>query len=260
MIGPSAANGVPAGQAGFDDAEHQHHLADRERQRAGKVESAAWGAAALAHDRVGHDRGGDPDRRVDQQHPAPAQLLGDQPTEQHPGGAAESVHRRPCADRAVELWPRRKRGGDDRQRARRHQRAAEALRRASKDQRRAVRRKAAGQRGEPEHEQRDDEHTALAEVVGRATTEHQEAREGDRVGIDYPLEFWRREAEAQLDRGQRDVDDAQVEDDHELRRAADAKQPSLARAQPALGGFGARRSRVCRCHGAHVRIGVADAW
>ena len=107
------------------------------------------------------------------------------------------------------------------------------------DQRRAVRREPAGQRGEPEHEQRHDEHAALAEVVGRAAAEHQEAGERDRVGVDYPLQFRRREAEAQLDRGQRDVDDAQVEDDHELRHAAHAKQPSLARAQPALGRLGA---------------------
>ncbi len=175
-----------------------------------------------------------------------------------PGGAAEAVHRRPRADRAIELRPGRERGGDDRQRARRHQGAAEALRRASDDQRRAVRREAPGQRGEPEHEQRHHEHAALAEVVGRAPAEHQEAGESDRVGVDDPLQFWRREAEAQLDRGQRDVDDAQVEDDHELRDAAHAQQPCLARAEPALGRSAAVAPRVlsvsrCSCQRSTAR-------
>ena len=33
-----------AGEARFDDPEHEHHLADRQRQRAGEVEAAAVGA------------------------------------------------------------------------------------------------------------------------------------------------------------------------------------------------------------------------
>ena len=86
-------------------------------------------------------------------------------------------------------------------------------------------RDAARQRGEPEQDQRHDEHPALPEVIGRAAAEHQEAREGDRVRVDDPLQVGRGEAEARLDRGQRDVDDAQVEDDHELGHAADGQQP-----------------------------------
>ena len=217
---------VPALQARFHDPVHEHHLADRQRQRAGEVEACARPrSAALAHDRVGHQRGRNRDRRVDQQHPAPAELLGDDPAEQHAGGAAEPVHRRPQADRAVELRARRERRGDDRQRARRHQGAAEALHRARDDQHLPALCGAAGQRGEPEQEQRQDEHAALPEVVGGATAEHQEARERDRVGVDDPLQFGRGEAEAQLDRGQRDVDDAQVEDHHELGHAADGQEP-----------------------------------
>jgi hypothetical protein len=119
----------------------------------------------------------------------------------------------------------RERGGDDRQRARRHQRAAKTLRRARGDQGSAIGCQATGQRREREHEQRQDEYAALPEVIGRSAAEHQEARERDRVGVDDPLQFGRQEAEARLDRGQRDVDDAQVEDHHELRHAADDQQP-----------------------------------
>ena len=99
-----------------------------------------------------------------------------------------------------------------------------------------------------------DEHPALAEVVGGAPAEHQEAGERDRVGVDDPLQLGRGEAEARLDRGQRDVDDAQVEDDHELRDAADDQQPRRARAQTAPGRLGRHRlrRRARRCDGAHA--------
>ncbi len=140
--------------------------------------------------------------------------------------------------------PGRERGGDDRQRARRHQRAAETLRRARGDERSAVGREAAGERREREHAQRQHEHPALAEVVGGAAAEHQEAGERDRVGVDDPLQFGRREAEARLDRGQRDVDDAQVEDDHELRHAADDQQP--------------RPNAIPRCHSAAAARAPAE--
>ncbi len=241
MIGPERGERVPALEAGFHDPEHQHHLPDRQRQRAGEVEAAARRAAALADDRVRHHGGGHPDRRVDQKHPAPGELLRDDPPEQHPRGAAEPVHRRPRADRAVELMAGGERGGDDRQRAGRHQRAADALRRAREHERLAVGGDAAGERGEPEHEQRHHEHPALPEVVGGAPAEHQEARERDRVGVDDPLQFGRGEAEARLDRGQRDVDDGEVEDHHELRHAAHSQQQPHAPARPAGLGRGWRR-------------------
>jgi FtsZ-interacting cell division protein ZipA len=132
-------------------------------------------------------------------------------------------------------WARRKRRGDDRQRARRHEGAAETLHRASADEHSTARRGAAGQRGQREQNQRRDERPALPEVIGRAATEHQEARERDHIGVDNPLQVGRGEPKARLDRGQRDVDDAQVEDDHELGHAANGQQPRRTRALLALG-------------------------
>ena len=70
-----------------------------------------------------------------------------------------------------------------------------------------------------------DERPPLAELVRRAAAEHQESGERDRVRVDDPLQVVRGEAEADLDRRQRDVDDAQVEDDHELRHAAHGEEP-----------------------------------
>ena len=114
---------------------------------------------------------------------------------------------------------------------------------------------AAGQRGEPEQHQRSDERAALAEVVGGAAAEHQEAGEGDRVGVDDPLQVGRGEAEARLDRGQRDVDDAQVEDDHELRHAAHGQQPAPSR-RPAPR---ARRRGRRRRHRGRRRLDAHEA-
>ena len=49
---------APALQARFDDAVDEHHLADRQRQRAGQVEAARRRARRRSrHDRVGDERG-----------------------------------------------------------------------------------------------------------------------------------------------------------------------------------------------------------
>ena len=114
---------------------------------------------------------------------------------------------------------------------RRHQRAGEALHaRARRSASPGRARAPPASEASANSSSASDERPALAEVVGGAAAEHQEAGERDRVGVDDPLQVGRGEAEARLDRGQRDVDDAQVEDDHELRHAADGQQPARARA------------------------------
>ena len=59
--------------------------------------------------------------------------------------------------------------------------------------------------------------------------EQQQAAEGDQVGVDDPGEVALGEAEAVLDRGQGDVDDRRVEDDHQHPRAEDVEgEPAAA--------------------------------
>jgi hypothetical protein len=82
----------------------------------------------------------------------------------------------------------------------------------------------ARKRGQREQAECRHEHTALAEAVGGPAAEHEEAGERDRVRVDHPLQVGRGEVQARLDRRQGDVDDAQVEDDHELSHAADGQQ------------------------------------
>ena len=73
----------------------------RQRAGAGRSRARALGSRPSAISRCGEDRGDQPDRDVDEQDPAPAQQVGEDPAEQHAGGAAGAAHRAPDADRAV---------------------------------------------------------------------------------------------------------------------------------------------------------------
>ena len=86
---------------------------------------------------------------------------------------------------------------------------------------------ATGQRRRGEQQEPDEQHPLVPEQVRRAPAEQQEAGERDRVGVDDPLQVDDREAEVIADRRQRDVHDRHVEDDHELREAAEDEGPAL---------------------------------
>ena len=64
-----------------------------------------------------------------------------------------------------------------------------------------------------------EEDAAAAEPVAEPPAEQQEAAEHQGVGADHPLQVLLREAEVVLDGRQRDVDDRDVEDGHELHDA-----------------------------------------
>ena len=63
-----------------------------------------------------------------------------------------------------------------------------------------------------------EEDVAAAEQVAEPPGQQQQAAEGDQVGVDDPGEARLREAEVGLDRGQGDVHDRRVEDDHQHAR------------------------------------------
>ena len=106
--------------------------------------------------------------------------------------------------------------------------AAQALHGARDDERGLVGRQAAGQRGEREQQHPGHEDAPAPEQVGRAAAQQQEAREGQRVGVDHPLQVDGGEAQILADRRERDVHDRDVEDDHELRQAGQGQNPALA--------------------------------
>ena len=67
-----------------------------------------------------------------------------------------------------------------------------------------------------EQDDAGDEDPASAEDVTGAAAEQQQAAEGERVGVDDPLQAGAGEAERVLDVRERDVDDGRVEHHHEL--------------------------------------------
>ena len=75
----------------------------------------------------------------------------------------------------------------------------------------------AGQRGQGEQRDAEDEDTPPAEQVTGPPAKQQEPAEGERVSVDDPLQVGPGEVQGVLDVRQRHVDDGGVEHDHELR-------------------------------------------
>ncbi len=63
-----------------------------------------------------------------------------------------------------------------------------------------------------------DEEAATAEQVGEPPSQQEHAAEEDCVGGDHPLQVRLGKVKIGLDRGERDVHDRHIEDDHELGR------------------------------------------
>ena len=74
----------------------------------------------------------------------------------------------------------------------------------------------------------DHEHEPPADTVGERAAREQQRGERERVGVDHPLQVAEVGAEVALDRGQRDVHDRDVEQQHERRRAYGDQGPPLA--------------------------------
>jgi hypothetical protein len=68
-----------------------------------------------------------------------------------------------------------------------------------------------------EHDQADPVQPGPAVYVGQPPAQQQQPAEGDRIAADEPLQRGRGDVQAVLDRGQDDVDDREVQHDHELR-------------------------------------------
>ena len=114
-------------------------------------------------------------------------------------------HRHPPFGAAGELL------GDQRQGDGEHHRAADALQAAGKVEEGRVGGERAEQRGEREDPQPDREHAPAPEPVGQRAGGEDECRQGEGVGVDHPLQVGEAAAEVLLDRGQRRVDDGDVE-------------------------------------------------
>ena len=222
------AGRAPAERVGADDPERQADEAGGDEHGAGDVEVAGALGARRRRDQARAERDDDDaERHVHGEDRRPPERLGEDAAEQRARRRAEAADGAPRGQAAVALAAFGERGGDDRQRRRRQHGAAEALDGARGDQQIARVRERACERGQREHRGADEEHAPAAEQVGRAAAEHQEAGERQRVGVDHPLQAGGREMQPGAHRRQRDVDDRDVEDDHELREADDEQERVL---------------------------------
>jgi hypothetical protein len=88
-------------------------------------------------------------------------------------------------------------------------------------------REAAAERGEREERDPEQEQPPVAEQVAEASAQQQEAAKGEEVGVHDPGQRRLGEGEALPDRGQRDVHDRRIEDDHQAAEAKhDQREPA----------------------------------
>jgi hypothetical protein len=216
------ARRAPAVALGLDD-----HI-DQEREPAGDAERAQVISSALCDlgARAGHEaqrqRHRDhADRHVDEEDPRPRQRLREHAAEQQADRRAAGGERRPQAQRLALGIAGGEGGVDDRERRGGHEGRPDPLGRTRADQHRGGAREPIDERGGGEERDAGEEQAAAPEQVREASAQEQEAAEGQRVGVDDPLQVGRAEPQAVLDRGQRDVHDGRVEHHHQLREADD---------------------------------------
>ena len=206
---------------GVDDGVDQGRQPGGDEQRTGDVELGRRGRAAhLAQVEHRADHHGDADGDVDEEHPAPGQLGGQDAAEQRSDGPAGPTDRTPHAEGLGQ--PGTLEGGDDDgERGRRPQRPAEALGHPGAGEHPRRGGEAADEAGHGEQRRPGDEHLAPAEEVGRPAAEQQEPGEGQHIGVHHPLQAGGRVVEVLADRREGDVHHRDVEDDHELRHAGE---------------------------------------
>ena len=214
----------PAAALGLGEGVDERAEAGGGQQRAAQVE-----AAPLRPGRVGgqqlHRAGGqgEADGQVDEEDRAPVDELGQHAAEQHADRGAGAADRAPDAQRLGTLGAVEG-ARDDRQRRRGQQRGAEALSGTRREQHRGATRERGSQRGRGEDGQAGEEDAAAAEQVGGAPAEQQQAAEDQRVAGDRPADVGLRDVQVLRQVRERDVDRADVEDDHQLRDAQQQEQ------------------------------------
>jgi hypothetical protein len=194
-----------------------------------------------------------PDRQVDDEDEVPGDRLGEDAAEQQADRAARRGDEAVDADRFRLLGAVGEHPHDHRQDHRRGERPADSLDEAGADQHALVGRGGAESRGDREDGEADDEDAALAEQVTEPARQEQEAAEGNQVGVDHPGQVGLREVQVVLDRGQGDVHDRRVEDDHQHPRAEDVEgEPAVFLGGGVHGGQTGRGSRTHRCRVGHI--------
>ena len=228
---------APAPAVALRDAEHEEREPGGHEHGTRDVEALTVLVEALREQERREDQCCDADRDVHEEDPFPRQEVDEDAAEQDASGRTDTADRSPRTEGDVALATLGEHRHEDRQSRRGKGGRAEALQCAERDQRFLAPREPAEQRAESEDERAGHEDAPASEEVGRTSAEEEESSEHQRVGADDPLQVLLGEPEVDLDRRQRDVDDRDVEDGHELHREDQREcEPLLA--------FGAWHSRT----------------
>ena len=230
------AGRAPAVVLRLDDHIDQQREPTGDRDGAEHVGAALLDLGAAArYEAHREEHGGEADRHIDEEDPRPGEGLREDAAEQQADGGAAGGEPGPQAQRLALVVAVGERRVDDRQRRRGDERRPDPLQRARADQHPGGAREAVDQRRDGEDRHADEEQPPAPEQVRQPAAEQQEAAEGERVGVDHPLEVRAGQFQSGLNRRQRDVDDRGIEHDHQLREADDADaEPRIVRAPEAL--------------------------
>jgi hypothetical protein len=175
------------------------------------------GEPALRHDARGEQQRRGADRDVEEEDVLPAGVAGEQAAGDQSDGRAAGSDGTPHAQCLVPLGALGEHVHHDRQRRREHNRRAEPLHAAHRDEEPLRGRQPAAQRRRAEHGQADHQYAAAPKQVRGTAAEQQETAEGERVAGDDPLQARFRHVQLDADSWQRHVDDREVRDRHEER-------------------------------------------
>ena len=162
-------------------------------------------ATLVADRQSGEERERETDRQhVDEEHPAPREMVDDDATEERPDDHRAGRERRPQADcaRANRIAHRRR---DERERARHEERARRALQGPSRDEQFDRGRCRDGDRSDAEPDQTDSQNEHSAVGVARGARDEDQSAEGDEIGVDGPLLCGKPAPELARNRGECDV-------------------------------------------------------
>ena len=150
---------TPAVRVRLDEPVREREEADRGRRETGQVEPLVRLVARLVDEQEAGGDGQDADGDVDEEDPAPVDVLGQQPADERADRERERRDAGPDADRGAALAGRERRR-DDRERRGVHERRADTLDHARGDQLLARAREPAPERREREDRDPDDEDRA----------------------------------------------------------------------------------------------------
>ena len=217
--GPGVRGAAPGGR------EHDRGGEPGERGRAEVVDLVVLPGAGRGEHHGDHDKRDRADRQVDVEHPAPAEVVDEEPADQRADDGRDAEDR---AERALVLaaLPRRHDVADDRLGQYQQAAAADALDRAEGDELAHVPRLAAQGRADQEDHDRAEEEVLAAVLIAELAPDLRGRGRGEQVRGHDPGQV-RKAAEVVDDRRQRGGDDRLVERGEQQReheRAVDDQQ------------------------------------